>query len=165
MLARTNLPTISGCSSIKLLPGEEDAVGVVAGAADEQGAEGAAGFGDEEGLAGDEDLLDVAGVGEEVGDGVGGWGFVDVVEAILADDVAKPGSGRLRGDGVAFEIGEGVDRGILVHHECLRVMLHGGADRNQGHAVRDSLEDFVGRGETEVHVAVGDRRQAAAVGG
>ncbi len=69
----------------KVARGELNAVRIVAGGADEQGADVCASLFGEEGLAGDEDLLHVVGVGEKVGDGEGGGNLANVLQVVAAE--------------------------------------------------------------------------------
>ena len=115
----------------KVVSRELDAVGIVARGTDEQGTHvGSRLFGKER-LAGDKYLLNVAGVGEEVGDGECGGNLADVVQVIAEGDVLEPGGAGLRGDSVTVEILEVVDGRVFVDHDGLWVVLHGGGDGDQ----------------------------------
>ncbi len=79
-----------------------------------------------------------------------GGGFAHVFQMVFADDVAEPGGSGLCGDGVAFEVGEGLDRRIFVNHDSLGIVLHGCADGHERQAVGDSFEDLIAGAEAEV---------------
>ncbi len=65
--------------------------------------------------------------------------------------------------GVAFEVVEVVDRRILVDHDGLRIVLHGGGDGDQRKAVGVPLKDLVAGAEAEVGLAAGHLLGRAAV--
>ena len=123
--------------------GELHAIGVVAGRTDENGAHFSAGLPGEERLAGDENLLHVIWVGQKISDGERGRNLADVVQVIAADDVLEPYGPGLSGDGVAFEILEIVDGRVLVNHDGLRIVLHGGGHGEQGQSIGIPFENLV----------------------
>ena len=97
------------CDEIRMLSGnisgcELDPIGIISGRTYQKGANVCPGLLGEEWLTGDEDLLHVVGVGEEVGNRKSGWNLANLMQALAGDHILEPSCTGLCGDGVAFQI-------------------------------------------------------------
>ncbi len=133
--------------------GELHTIRVVTGGADEEGAHLGAGLFGEIRFAGDEDLLHVVWIGQKVCYGESGRNLSDAVQVIAARDVLQPRCARLRGNGLTLKVLEAVNGRVLVNHDGLRVVLHGGGHGQHGKAVRIPRKDLVTGAKANVGLA------------
>jgi hypothetical protein len=136
--------------------GEHDAIRVVSGVAGEQDSGFDAGFFGKERLGCGEGLLDITGIGDEVGDAHGRGDFFDVGQVVAFDQELKPRGARFYCDGMAVEVTEGTNWRVFPDHDALGIGLHGRGYGDERVAVGYGFERSVRRAHPELGGTHGD---------
>lgn len=84
-------------------------------------------------------------------------------QPISADDVLQPHSTGLGCDRMTFQVFEVLDWRILVNHNCLRIVLHGGRYGNHGQAARIPGNNLVARSQPNIRFARSHKLSNASV--
>ena len=112
---------------------------------------------DKKRFRGDEDLLNVSGILKEIGHAIGCRNLTDSFQLITLDQKIEPRRcSEADRDCVTLQILKPMNRRILMHHEGLRIVLHGRGHRHQGYSISYGLQHVIGRGHLELRRAYGD---------